>query len=274
MVRKILDNRFYLGEMAYGKSKRKSVGSKSEVKLPKCEWKVIENHHEPLVTPELFSCAMLKNPGHSTKRKREKHPLTGKIYCGGCGYSLNYKPKGKGNKPRFFWCRKHSMLQNPDCCTYFNAAILEEMVLTSIIRELMRRGDAMEQRDAMEQYQQETLEGLSKRSMEYKKQYRDIQREKDYLYEIYATGGITAEEYRSRADSLAGQLEELEGKIAAIEADENQMREEFHKSKEDMKQIIRYAHMNELTQEAVDVFIRKVTVCKGKRVEIEWNFQE
>lgn len=30
--------------------------------------------------------------------------------------------------------------------------------------------------------------------------------------------------------------------------------------------------MEELTQEVVDAFIKKVYVCKGKRVEIEWNF--
>lgn len=274
VVRSILDNRFYLGEMSYGKSKRRSVGSKSGMKVPKSDWKVVENHHEPLVTPEIFSRVMLELPGHSTKRKREKHPLTGKIYCGGCGYSLNYKPERNGNNQRFFWCRKHALLQIPDCCTYYNAVILEETVLTLLNHELMRRGDVLKQGEALEQFQKETLEGLSRKNREYKKQYSDIQKEKDLLYESYVAGGITVEEYRSRADSLAGQLEELEGKIAAIEADENRMREELHKSKEDMKQIIRYAHMKELTQEAVDIFIRKVTVYKGKKVEIAWNFQE
>ena len=41
-----------------------------------------------------------------------------------------------------------------------------------------------------------------------------------------------------------------------------------------MKQIIRCSHLEELTQEAVDVFIRKVTAYKGRKVEIEWNFSE
>ena len=83
IVRYILDNRFYLGEMAYGKTVRKSVGSKSGNAVPKSDWKVIKNHHEPLVTPEIFACVAQKRPGNSTRRKREKHPLTGKIYCGG-----------------------------------------------------------------------------------------------------------------------------------------------------------------------------------------------
>ena len=39
-----------------------------------------------------------------------------------------------------------------------------------------------------------------------------------------------------------------------------------------MKQIIRYSHIEELTQEVVDTFIRRVYAYKDKRVEIEWNF--
>lgn len=39
-----------------------------------------------------------------------------------------------------------------------------------------------------------------------------------------------------------------------------------------MKQIIRYSHIEVLTQEIVDVFIKKICAYKGKRVEIEWNF--
>ena len=33
-----------------------------------------------------------------------------------------------GKMPNHFWCGKHSLLQIPDCCTYFRADILEEIV--------------------------------------------------------------------------------------------------------------------------------------------------
>ena len=51
-VRGILNNRFYLGEMAYGKHTRKAVGSRNVIPLPKETWKVIQNHHEPLIPKE------------------------------------------------------------------------------------------------------------------------------------------------------------------------------------------------------------------------------
>lgn len=272
-VRRILDNRFYIGEMAYGKTICKSVGSKDRIAVPKSEWKVIENHHEPLVTSEMFARAAKKALGCSAKTKREKHPLTGKIYCGGCGYALRYKPRQRKH-PQHFWCDQHAFLQIPECCTYMNASILEEMVLTLLTKELMHRGDLLRQRGDLEQFQKRILEELAGKAREYRKQYHGMQKEKDSLYENYADGQMDAREYRCSADQLDGQMEELAGKIKAVETEQDRGEEEAGKVIQDMKQIIHYLHLEELTQEVVDAFIKKVTVYKGKRMEIEWDYSE
>ncbi len=271
-VRALLNNRFYLGEMAYGKSVRKSVGSKDGIAVPKDEWKVITSHHEALVTPEVFALVSSFRPGQSTKRKRPKHPLTGKIYCGGCGYAINYKPQRNSKIPNHFWCRKHSLLQIPDCCTYFNAAILEEIVLAELYRELMRRGDLMKQRECLEQFQKEELHRLGRDVENSRVQYHGLQKEADALYESYALKQMDAVDYRRRADEIALQMQELTCKIERAERELAGLTEEYSRPKQDMKDIIRFAEMKELTQEMVDVFIKKVKVYKGKRVEIEWNY--
>ncbi len=85
---------------------------------------------------------------------------------------------------------------------------------------------------------------------------------------------MDAKEYRERIDRLTRQMEQLSGKIQETEAEYSRMKGEMDRDKQDMKQIIRCSHMETLTQEVVDVFIRKVTLYKDKRVEIEWNFTE
>lgn len=272
-VRTILNNRFYLGEMAYGKSVRKSVGSSSGRAVPREDWKVIPAHHEPLISEEIFEQVSAFQPGHSTKRNREKHPLTGRLYCGGCGYSLNYKPIRGKNKYRRFECRKHALLQIPDCCTYMNADLLEETVLFMLNKELMLRGNAMKQRENLYSFQKSSIHMLKKKLEEYRHEKKQIQAQKDALYETYALAKLPAAEYRSKAEKLTKKLsslsaaeEKASGKLAGLE-------KEYQKAEEDMKQIIRYAHMEELTQEVVDAFIKRVYVYKGKRVEIEWNFR-
>ena len=148
-VRNILNNRFYLGEMAYGKSVRKSVGSKNEIAVPKEEWKVIPDHHEAIITPEVFAQVSNSGPRISAERKREKHPLTGILCCGGCGYAMVYKPLLGKNKYRRFECHMHAMVKIPECCTYFNADILEELVLDMINKELLLRGEAAGQEKSL-----------------------------------------------------------------------------------------------------------------------------
>ena len=139
-------------------------------------------------------------------------------------------------------------------------------------RELMRRGDFLKQREALRKFRMESLEGLARKAGEYRKQYGSLQGEKDLLYESYAAGQMDAAEYRGNADRLAGRMSDLLSKIKEVEAERRRMNEEGHL--QDMKQVIRCSRLEELTQEAVNVFIRKVTAYKGRRVEIEWNFTE
>ena len=272
MVRKILNNRFYLGEMAYGKTVRKSVGSKTGVAVPREEWKVIPDHHEPLVTPEIFARVSSFRPAQSPKRRRDRHPLTGKIYCGGCGYAMIYKPESNGRVPGHFWCGKHALLQIPECCTYFRTDMLEEIVLTELYRELMWRGDLVKQREDFEMFQKRELQKLNRDRENSQRSYHDLQKEKNRLYERYALGQMEVADYRRKADEIESQMQEILCKIEEVERKYNQIEEEYRQQKQDMKQIIRFAHLEKLTQEAVDVFIRKVTVYHGKRVEIEWNY--
>ena len=150
--------------------------------------------------------------------------------------------------------------------------ILEEIVLTELYRELMRRGDLIKQRESLEQFQKVELSRLNKELGNYRTQYRSLQTEKDTLYENYAVKQIEAGEYRSRADGIALQMQELSRKIEETELAFSRLTEEYNQPKQDMKEIIRFSQMEKLTQEAVDVFIKKVIIYRDKRVEIEWNY--
>lgn len=273
-VRKLLNNRFYLGEMAYGKTKRKYVGSKDCIRLPLEEWKVIPGHHEPLVTPEDYEKVCLFHKDVDTSRKREKHPLTGKLFCGGCGYSMHYKPIRRSNRYRRFECPKHAVLQIPECCTSFMADLLEETVLTMLNRELMVRGNAAKESQSLSAFQKSYIAKLERTIAECQSRKKQLQAEADALYESYAFGALEAVAYRQKADSIKKQLSQLSEKEEQCGKDLEQVREEYSRTEEDMKQVIRYSHLEVLTQEVVDTFIKKIYVYKDKRVELEWNFSE
>lgn len=273
-VRTVLNNRFYLGEMVYGKSKRKYVGSKAGIAVPKEEWKVIRDHHEPLVTMEDYEKVCRFHKGLDNARKEEKNPLVGKLFCGGCGYSMLYKPIRGRNRYRRFECWKHAVLQIPECCTYFNADLLEETVLTMLNRELMVRGDAAKGNSNLVSFQKTCIARLKEKISECRDRKKQLQAEADSLYENYALETMQATAYRQKADGIKEQIALLTAEEEKHGKELEQLREECCRTEDDMKLVLRYSHLEVLTQEIVDIFINKIYVYKDKRVEIVWNFRE
>ena len=273
-VRAVLNNRFYLGEMVYGKSKRKNVGSKGAIALPREEWKVIPEHHEPLVTLEDYEKVCLFREGADTSRKGEKNPLVGKLFCGGCGYSMTYKPIRGKNKFRRFECRKHAVLQIPECCTYFSTDLLEEIVLTMLNRELMVRGDAAKESQSLVSFHKFCIARLEKKITECRGRKKQFQAEADALYESYALGAVQSISYRQKAESIKEQIALLSAEEERHGKELEQFKDEYRRTEKDMKQVIRYSHLEVLTQEVVDILIKKIYVYKDKRVEIVWNVCE
>lgn len=272
-VRNILKNRFYLGEMSYGKTVQEHVGSRKKKRTAEKDWKVIPGHHQPLVTLEEFEKASGRGNIRSTERKREKHPLVGRLSCGGCGYAMVYKPLCPGNQYRRFECSRHSILKIPECCTYFRADILEETVLSMINKELMQRGDAAKQAESLAKLQKAKLRDIKDKISSLRIEKKRIEDSQCILYEKYALEEVSQEEYRKSASEAADKAEMLSEQIKAYGEEAVRLSEEQEKLQADMRQVIRFSHIESITQELVDTFIRKIYVYKDKRVEIEWDFE-
>ena len=185
---------------------------------------------------------------------------------------MNYKPLSEKNRYRRFECRKHSLLQIPECCTYMNADLLEETILLMLNKELMQRGNALKQKNNLESFQQAGIRALKRDIEKIGQEIKQIQTCKEMLYEKYAFREMSVEDYTNEIESMSDQLLSLSQKLNEKQRMLSGLEEESLRIEEDMKQIIKYSHVEVLTQEVVDTFIKKVYVYKGKRVEIEWSF--
>lgn len=91
-VKRILKNPVYLGHTLLGKSKKVSLKSKKKIPIPKEDWMVTENTHEPLVSETIFQRAQ-ENIGKGSRDYRayshvRKSIFGGVAVCARCGYSL------------------------------------------------------------------------------------------------------------------------------------------------------------------------------------------
>lgn len=122
-VKRILKNQVYLGHTILGKSKKISVKSKKKIPVPKEEWAVTKNTHEPLVSEEIFQRAQ-ENLGKGTRDYRaydhvRKSIFSGIAYCAICGHALcscGTVYKGEREKYWYLGCiNKRNDISNP--CT-------------------------------------------------------------------------------------------------------------------------------------------------------------
>lgn len=121
----ILCNPVYTGDVEYGKTEREQVGGRNVLKA-RAEWKMIRNHHAPIITREDFE-EVQKSRGKSSKKRTEgsRHPLIGKAICGCCKRNLRIK---EGLNP-YFTCHNRYVTGLEGCVSQVNAMFLEQAVL-------------------------------------------------------------------------------------------------------------------------------------------------
>lgn len=91
-VKRILQNRVYLGDTVLGKTKKVSVKSEKKVPIPVEDWAVTPGTHEALVTMDTFEKAHI-NMGKGTRDYRKydhvrKSIFGGIAFCGKCGHAM------------------------------------------------------------------------------------------------------------------------------------------------------------------------------------------
>lgn len=91
-VKRILKNTVYLGHTVLGKTRKASVKSKKKVPVPKGDWAITEDTHEPLVSEKVFQQAQANLGRGSTNYLAYDHVrksiFSGVAVCGRCGHSL------------------------------------------------------------------------------------------------------------------------------------------------------------------------------------------
>lgn len=94
----IIKNEVYLGTIIWGQVKYvKQNGKYQKKKVPRENWTIKENAHDPLVSVELFEAANRAHSGRwrpsTVTDKRLRNPMAGVLKCEVCGFSMLYQPR-------------------------------------------------------------------------------------------------------------------------------------------------------------------------------------
>ena len=121
-VKRILKNPVYLGHTLLGKSRKVSVKSKKKLNVPKDQWAVTENTHEPIITQEVFDLAQFYLGKGTFDFRQYDHVrrsiFSGIAFCAQCGHALcscGTVYKGEREKYWYLSCNRHRLDITDSC---------------------------------------------------------------------------------------------------------------------------------------------------------------
>lgn len=252
----ILEDERYTGMYVINKRHTVEIGSTHVRMNDESEWIKIPDHHEPIISRELFEKAKSKIVKFKQPNKKQRdYPLRGKVFCGCCDHALN---KGEIN----YTCRYSEKI--PDfACHGLKISVKElEQVTFETIR--VQASCVLGNRDF-------ESAGLSaSHQAEHTKKLCDLQERKRELYERFVLGEIDGDEYKARKSEMDVMIAEVKNVIAAVAEQAKSAREEYEKNLRQKKIADALKAADVLTRALADLLIKRVYVFPDNRIEIEY----
>lgn len=232
MVKRILSNEVYLGHMVQGCKRSGFSEGRKPYQVPKSEWIIVRNTHEPLIDEDTFREVqrMAEEVSSAYRGRLGRHDdlgtipniLRGLVYCADCGRTMKRYKKVTNKGTHLYYtyiCRTHT--GDPLSCPKKN---LHETELMEILWDTLRREIALaDDLDKLAQQYSRSARAINQRTAverEIAAVKQALARSKmlyDSLYQNYADKLMTEREYtemkrqyRADMDRAQARLDELE----------------------------------------------------------------
>lgn len=265
-IHSILHNRVYQGDMVYRKAVCTRVGCKYKKRQPEENWLVIPDHHEAIVSRELFQRA--NNCIREGKSAEFDHSAVrrGIVFCGCCGNRLELR---KTRNP-YYLCRRRNLLRDTECNELRMKKRLIEQTIWTVWREYCRLFVTMPVSQLFEKQQ----EKLKKQEAALKHRLEHFPAEKIYLYERFRSGMLKQEVFLKEKE-LLNQQEETVRKKAEEASEKIDLQEKKQQKYQNISDPLMGNGMDEtVSEEFIRVLVEKIIVHEDKRIEVIWRYRE
>ena len=250
-----------LGKLIWNKTKKRVGSNNTSSYVPKDEWMVIENCHEPIITQELFDMAHA-NSKKCVRSKRGKRNYNPFYYCGVCGRALAPSKRVKGD---ILLCYSSRIEENSPCKSNRVEIAKVENTIMKIVNMyatayLDEKGikKAGKSKEVSPEEKIATLE----------KKVKSLSSKKMMLYSDYKDDKLTREEYVKRSKAMVEQIDELHQEIEQLKTE---IPPEDNSSSKFETQLESIINMESFDREKIQKVIKKVIINGEDNIEIVWN---
>ena len=279
-VRRILQNRMYVGDMVQGRNTTYSYKIKQCRAIPQDEWIIVEGTHEPIINRDTFDNAQAlfnKNIRKSPK-KNSVDLFSGLVRCADCKRIMNKKTNEHSYGTYHYYrcvtarklkksaCTNHTIridkLEKAVCLTIqnmINTATTMSELLTQINNNAKRKNKSCHIQNALKS--------------------QVAQREKLVtmiadLYPDWKSGIITIEEYNVLKEKLNEKLKIIDEKIGGLNKFAQQFQNGVTEENEFVSHFKKYGNIEKLTRPLLTELVEEILVHEGGDIEVVFKFYD
>ncbi|MBO5412769.1 MAG: recombinase family protein [Clostridia bacterium] len=285
-IRRILDNRVYLGELVQFKRRKINYKSKRRITVPEEERYICKGTHEAIIDEESFNAVQnILKKNKSFKGTKHDYLFKGLLYCAECGARLNitysnYALKKYGEYRYTTICYSYSRLYSDICTRHSNSIPELEEVLIKHIKEacsryinenlqgelisMAKKQRSLELKQINNEKRLETLEqkisdiGLYIKNL-YMDKVKGVVSENDYVSLV--------SDFTKDRDNLIKEKEEL---ITII----NNQKPQIDETAKIEKLAKEFISLEKPTKQLLNELIEKITISENKEINIYFKFNE
>lgn len=270
-IDEMLENQTYIGNMTQGKRKRVNYKIKKDVRVPKENWIIVENTHEPIIDKEIFyKVQVLRERNKNKQLKSNNYLLKGFLFCEECGHAITISKRTEEiaytgcsyyqKHSKFKVCTPHSM----------NYQKLEQEILKQI-------------RTICKKYvNTNNFENILKNSSKTKK-LRDsligeinacnLEKErlmnvKKQIYFDKANDVISLDEYKDYSNQILNDILKQDDKLKELEKQLNIIDNKMIPDNDYTKVVKEYLSMRKPSRYLLACIIDKILINKNKEITI------
>ena len=242
----------------------------------------IEDSHAAIVTPEEFEQAqkviMLQHGNHQAGNyTKHQYPLKGKVYCGYCQKLMKYRVLKKLGPS--FNCRFSATAVDSPCKRIpISENLLEEIVRNALTVQIKQAEHVLEILHERERKALICFSALERQEEKLSAEKAEIVKQRVALYEQYADGNMSKEEFIRQRDAYRAQEDERMEQIQRLRTEKNQIFLPVKKDTDNLQAVMNTVReagdVMHLSQNVVETFIDRIEVFNNESVKIRFTFED
>ena len=274
-VKKILKNQMYVGDMVQSVQTKVSYKSKKKKSLPKSNWDIVKNTHEPLVDRYIFESVQnnIKRTTKTTITKREKRLFENLLYCKECGNTLTISYR----KNHDYWtinCNRYSRDPKRRMCEpHFSPYEKLEEALLEVIRNTCKKYlNKLDISEISKSINKRDDSEVNNNINDLIKQEKALISKLDMLYQDKFNGIVSEEMYLRISRETEKSLIRIREKIGKLQDAKNDKKINKNDLKNYEDKIRELIDIDNPSRELIGALIDKIIIDKDRNIEIIYKF--